>query len=53
MGLNWYCTGTIGMKQQSCCGNFMVFQEATKEPDGKTKKLTAYHLMPHNKHLGK
>jgi hypothetical protein len=31
----------------------MVFQEATSELAGKTKKLTAWHLMSHNKHLGK
>jgi hypothetical protein len=31
-------------------GGSMVFQEGTSEPDKKTKKLTACHLMPHNKH---
>jgi hypothetical protein len=31
----------------------MVLEEATSEPDGKTKKLTACHLMPDNKRLGK
>ncbi len=31
----------------------MVFQKATSEPTGKTKKPTAWHLMPHNKHTGK
>jgi hypothetical protein len=28
----------------------MVFQEATVEPTGKAKKLTAWPLMPYNKH---
>jgi hypothetical protein len=40
------------MKHQSCWG-FFGFQEAMSEPAGKAKKLTACHLMPHNKHLGK
>ncbi len=31
----------------------MVFKEATSEPYGKIKKLTACRLMPHNKYLGK
>jgi hypothetical protein len=31
----------------------MVFQEATSEPAGKAKKPRAWHLIPHNKHLGK
>jgi hypothetical protein len=52
MELQWHCTRAIGMKQKSCWGGFLVFQKATREPDGKAKKPTAKHLMPHNKHSG-
>ncbi len=34
-------------------GGSMVFQEATSEPAGKAKKLTAWHLMPQKKYPGK
>jgi hypothetical protein len=34
-------------------GGSMIFQEATSEPAGKSKKPTAWHLMPHNKQPGK
>jgi hypothetical protein len=37
MELDWYCTGAVGMKQQSCWRGSMVFQEATSEPDGKLR----------------
>ncbi len=52
MELDWYCTGAVGMKQQSYRG-FYGFQNASSEHAGKAKKATTWHLMPHNKHLGK
>jgi hypothetical protein len=53
MELDWYCAGAAGMNQTKLLGGSMDFQEATSEPAGNTKKLTAWHLMPHDKHPGK
>ncbi len=53
MELDWYYTGVAGMKQQSCWGGSMDFQEATSEPAGNAKKPTAWHLVPNNEHPGK
>ncbi len=52
----WNLTGTAWgwlVWSNKAAGGSMVFQEATGESAGKVKKLTACHLMPHSKHLGK
>jgi hypothetical protein len=51
MELGWYCTGWY--EATKLLGGYMILQEAKSEQAGKVKKPTAWHLMPHNKHLGK
>jgi hypothetical protein len=51
MELDWQLHWGDWYEAKKADGGFYGFQEATSEHDGKTKKQTAYHRMPHNKHL--
>ncbi len=52
----WNLTGTARGQliwSNKPAGGYYGFQETTFELAGKAKKPAAWHLMPHNKHLGK
>ncbi len=53
MELDWYCTGVVGMKQQSCWGVLWISKRPQVSPAGNAKKPTAWHLVPNNEHPGK
>jgi hypothetical protein len=50
MELDWYRTGAVGMKQQSCWGVLWV---SNRPQVSRLKRQRNLHLMPHNKHSGK
>jgi hypothetical protein len=52
MEFDWYYTRWLLLSNKAARG-FFGFQEAMSEPAGKAKKSTAWHLMPHNKYMGK